>query len=454
MTAVASAALLATQLPAVAANGGGSLPPIGRGSAATTTTQPPATTTTTQPVTTTTTRPPATTTTTTTTTRPPVTTTTTTRPPTTTTQAAGATPGTSPTTTTTAPPPVTTGSNVATTSTTSTSTTSTTTTSTTTTTLPSLSLSGCKPDPAATIEALPAGGVFHGSGCYVTEGIVVRKPVTIDGGTYDDPVNLSDNGDTIYPIIRVKNTRDVTIENAVLNGENFAGGYHRQLVNEAGLDILSSDHVQIIDVATNNTFGDGMTLFSQFGVDTNPVTNLYVDGLTVTGAGRQGITMGFVWNSTLDNVHLVSSADAGWDFESDLPDVGSGNVTVNDAVNGVGVRFVEALQGPITFNDCQCTSYIHVINDAAASGQLVTFNGGSDEIPRRTVKGDEIAGIVVAGPGRLVMNHVDVTRRPGPFAPQGPAMSVTGGGTLTLVDTPLPPPVGKHDRHSKVIVEH
>ena len=153
---------------------------------------------------------------------------------------------------------------------------------------------GCKADPAAAIAALPPGGVFNGSGCYVTDGILVTKPVTINGGTYDDPVNENTGRSTVLPIIRVKDTSDVIIENVGLNGANLDGGFHRGLVGQAGLDILSSSHVIIANVSTNNTFGDGMTLFANFGRDSAPVTDLFVNGLTVTKAGRQGITMGYV----------------------------------------------------------------------------------------------------------------------------------------------------------------
>ena len=299
----------------------------------------------------------------------------------------------------------------------------------------------CHPDPASAIAALPPGGVFDGSGCYVTNGILITKPVTINGGTYHDPVNQNTGRGTVLPIIRVKNTDDVTIENVSLDGTNRKGNYHESLVGQAGLDILSSSHITLLNVTTKNTYGDGATLFSQFGADSSPVTNLYVDGLTIKNAGRQAVTMGYVKDSTLNNVNLVSSAQSGWDFESDLPKVGSGNVTINNSKDLKGVHIIEALQGPITFNNCVSEQHVHLIGAAAASGQTVTFNGGSIELARNTATGDNVAGIVVAGPGRMVINHVNVTRTSGSEKPKGPAVSVTGGGHLIVIDSPLPPPV-------------
>jgi hypothetical protein len=452
VAALAMAAVAATQLPAAAANGGG-----GKAAQA----SPPTTPTTLPkaPV------PPTTTTTTTLPKAPPPTTTTTTLPKappppttTTTTVPAGAKgPGSAPaapTTTTTLPAPASPKVAVA-----PKATASTTTTTTTTTTVPPASKpkvapppGTCQPDPAPAIEALPVGGVFHGSGCYTTAGIVITKPVTIDGGTYNDPVDTYTGRGSVLPIIRVKDTSYVTIENVVLNGANTVGGFHRGLVGQAGLDILASSYVNILNVATNNTFGDGMTLFANFSIDHQPVSNLFVNGLTVTNAGRQGITVGYAKNSTLNNVNVVSTADTGWDFESDLNGVGSANVTINNAQDQKGIHIVEALQGPITFNNCQCERHVHMKHDAATSGQLVSFNGGSLELNRNTATGDNVAGIVIDGPGRIAFNGVKITRMPGSDAPKGPAISVTNGGNLTLVGSPLPAPTGGHDRKSTVTI--
>ncbi len=452
--AAATACLVATQLPADAshtsspplapapnaAGGGGTGPgatnPGGPASTTTTTAPPTTTTTTTAPPTTTTTTAPTATT----TTLPPHRT----APTTPTTAVNGPSKGAGTTSSTTTVPTTTNKSLVAPNS------------SPTTTAPPQApsqqSNGGCQPDPAAAIAALPPGGVFHGSGCYTTLGILITKPVTIDGGVYNDPQTESSGKHTVFPIIRVKNTNNVTVENVVLNGSDLTGGYHRDMVNAAGFDILSSDHVTLINDTTDNTFGDGVTLFADFSIDGNPVTNLYVNGLTVTNAGRQGITMGYVKGAELDNVTVNSAAESGWDFESDLPHVGSGNVVINNADNHVGVHLIEALQGPITFNNCQCWKHVHDINDAAESGQLVTFNGGSYQLARDSSTGINVAGIVIAGPGRMVMNNVDISRLPGPFDPKGPSISVTGGGHLTLVDSPLPKPAGTHDAQSTVTI--
>ncbi len=60
----------------------------------------------------------------------------------------------------------------------------------------------CKANPAARIAALPAGATFTGTGCYKTTGIRITKPITIDGGTYNDPVALG--ASTVHAVFTVK----------------------------------------------------------------------------------------------------------------------------------------------------------------------------------------------------------------------------------------------------------
>jgi hypothetical protein len=310
----------------------------------------------------------------------------------------------------------------------------------------------CHGDPSAAIAALPVGGVFHGSGCYtVPDGILVTKPVTIDGGTYRDPsTTVPADGTAVQPIVRIKDTADVVLEDATLIGSNV-GGYHAAMVGEAGIDILSSDHVTITGVTVENTFGDGLTVFANFPRDKDPTTNLAVDGLTVVNAGREGITVADLSHGTLTDVDVVSSDFNSWDFESDLPGVGSGYVTVNHAQTVTGIRLIEALQGPITFNDCQCQRHVSVLFDAAASGQPVTFNGGIVLLPNSD-SGPNPAGITVGGPGQLTFNDVDLGQLPAARPPTGEAWAVTGGGHLTLHHSPVAVPRGYHDASSTVTI--
>ncbi len=314
-------------------------------------------------------------------------------------------------------------------------------------------LAGCQADPAATIAALPAGSVFVGSGCYITSGILISKPVTIDGGVYNDPVITNAGDGSVHPIIRIKDTTGVTIENTILTGANVSGGFHRHLVGQAGLDILSSSGVSITNVSVCNTFGDGLTAFANFPVNKNPTTGLRVNGLFITNAGREGITMAYIKDSFLNDVAINSSSDSGWDFESDLPGIGSGNVTVTNSRSTKGVRLIEALQGPITFDNYNGQRHVTLLDEAAASGQPITFNGGSLLLPN-TDNGMPPAGITVRGPGRLALNGVAVGRLPAVRPPKGPAWSVTEGGSLIIHSSLVASPLGTNDQTSSVTMTY
>jgi hypothetical protein len=134
--------------------------------------------------------------------------------------------------------------------------------------------------------------------------------------------------------------------------------------------------------------------------------------MTITQAGRQGVTVAYATNSTFNNVDIESGPAAGWDFESDLPNVGSSNVTVNNASGGKGVRLIEALHGPITFNNSNFSGHVILSDRAALSGQPLTFTGGTILLPRSGhPKGPDPAGITVMGPGHATFNRVGDWRR-------------------------------------------
>jgi hypothetical protein len=307
---------------------------------------------------------------------------------------------------------------------------------------------GCNPDPAPAIAALPQGGTFHGVGCYLTNGILITQPnVTIDGGTYTN-LTAPPQGD-VKPLIRIKDVTNVTVKNVTLNGVNVRGGFHRDLVGEEGVQVLSSSDVTLTNVATNDTFGDGLIFGFQPGHP--PSTDITVNGYTITNAGRLGVTVAYLTNSTLNGVNIVSSADVGWNFESDGPGIGSGNVTVNNASGTKGIRFIEALQGPITFNNCQCQRHVTLMGEAAASGQQVTFIGGRILLPNSD-HGPSPGGVTVRGPGNLTFVGVTLGRLPATWSSKGPAWSVAGGGHLTLVKSPVTAPLGVHDASSTVTI--
>lgn len=313
----------------------------------------------------------------------------------------------------------------------------------------------CQPDPSAVIAALPAGGTFHGNGCYaVPFGIRITKPVTIDGGTYVDPTGtlnpaLPSNG--IYPVIDVRETNNVTLENLHVIGADTAGGYHGNLAEQDGIRTLSSNDVTISNVTTLNTYGDGLQFWAtpQHG----PTTGVSVSNVTITQAGRQGVTMGDVFGANLTNVNVVSSQDSSLDAESDLRNIGMGNVIIHNFTGHV-INLINFLTGPVTFTDCTMS---RLTIGSQASQQPITVRGGSLSIPYG-MQGYPAAGITQVG-GNVTLNGVAFARKPYagsykiPPPPDGPNWQVTQGGRLTLVNTSIPiGPVGTNDTTSVVTV--
>ena len=313
----------------------------------------------------------------------------------------------------------------------------------------------CQSDPSATIAALPSGGTFHGSGCYnVPYGIKITQPVTIDGGSYIDstvipgPAPGQPAGGGLQAIFMVRDTHDVTIQNVHITGSNATGGYHAKLVNQAGIDVLSSDHVTIANVTTLNTYGDGLEFWST--VRKVPATNVTVSNVTITQAGRQGITTAFLSNATFTNVNVVSQADRGIDAESDLPGIGMGNVVFNN-VTARGVSLVNFLTGPVTFNDSNIGGGIWM-----SSGNIgafpVTYNRGTFTM-RPSYHGLPPAGIYMPLGGNLTFNGTTITRPlPANSLPTGYSWAVKNGGHLTFNQSPFNGLPGWADATSTVTI--
>ena len=377
---------------------------------------------------------------TTTTTAPPRTTTTTTAPPRTTTTS----------TTTTVPVPTTT-----TTTTTVPVPSATTTTVAPTTTVPPTTVpppgapDATAFDPTCTqpatpglqtyLDSLPAGSTFTSSttACYlVPVGIRLTQPITIVGGTFYDPTDTRTPGDlynSLKPIILIKDTSNVTLNGVTVLGGNSTGGFHRRLVGQAGVKIMSSSNVSLDGILARNTYGDGLELVSDHLA--NPVTGLKVEGYTTINAGRQGVTVAEVSGGLLDHVTIIDPADAGVDFESDLAGVGSGNVMFTNCSDDRGFQFNEYFSGPITVADC--TQFHHVSLFSPTSTASIAFVGGTLACKRA----DPWPCVYQAG-GSLSFTGVTVNRMPGVDRITEPIWNVVGGGKLAFISSPIEVPMG------------
>ncbi len=314
---------------------------------------------------------------------------------------------------------------------------------------PATASATCQADPSATIAALPAGGTFAGSGCYlVPNGLLLTKPVTIDGGTYVDPSTTIPTRGAFQPVILVNSTSDVTLEHLGVVGGNPSGAFVRKLVGQAGIELKNTARVTIRDATVQGTFGDGLELWANAPGNMSPNTDLVVDGLTVTAAGRNGISPSDVSGATLSNVNVVSWGLTSIDFESDISGVGAGNVTISDSAWG-GTFIQEAITGPLSFVRCTLTTKVQVTSRTPV-GYPITFSGGSLAIGPKAKN----IGIVVRGPTAVTFDQETFTRQPRPSGhPQvTPMWSVTGGASLMVTGSSLAPPLGTNDASSMVAI--
>ena len=297
----------------------------------------------------------------------------------------------------------------------------------------------------AYLNALPNGAVFASpaTACYlVDKGIKITHPLVIIGGKFVDqsttvpPAVPGRGAPSLHPIILINYTSDVTIEDVNLVGADTTGAYRPALVGQSGIDVRSSSNVTIVNATTLDTFGDGLTLFLAPGH--GPDRDITVKGLTITKAGRQGITPAFVSGADFTNVNIVSAADNAWDFESDIRGVGSGGITITDSTWKGPVNMIEPLNGPLTFIGDSSSGRLTFDDRAKNQPVLVEYStlllpaDDPVELP---------AGVILRG-GEMTFSHDVLGRQPSKRPPTGRAWLVTDGGQIVFNHSKVTAPLG------------
>jgi hypothetical protein len=321
----------------------------------------------------------------------------------------------------------------------------------------------CQPDPSAAIAAVPAGGVWQGSGCYdIPTNILLTKAITIEpnpgsklqfNDTATGPTKLTGQELGVKPIVQITGATGVTLKNLTLSGTNPGGAIrHKNLVGEAGIDVVGSTNVTIDKVSVQHVGGDGLTLAFEPNHAEN--TNVTVNGLKVTDVNRECVTVAYAQDSTLGSVDCNGGV-GGIDFESDLPNIGSSNVHVVNFMGTKSIRIVENLQGPIFIDQPDYSGTLNDFNEAGMSGQPVTVTGGSIALPRR-VSGAIKGGMLVEGPSTLTLTGVALGLQPGqggkPRTATAPTWYLTGGAHLVLDHSTYLGPKGYNDSTSTVSI--
>ncbi len=201
------------------------------------------------------------------------------------------------------------------------------------------------------LRTLPPGAVVQPppGACYlINEGVKVyaADDLTIDGGTWrDDTVPISTKSPAGQAVLWFVGGSDVTLENLTVEGVN-PGGHHptgafQSGIRSDGVVGLTVDYVTVVD-----TFGDGLELAPLRGAQDDsgeiirPSENVVVNGLSILGAGRTGVSLPSVTNATLTNVNMFNIGVNDFDVEADQRNEGAIDVTIDGcSANGAGAAF-------------------------------------------------------------------------------------------------------------------
>jgi hypothetical protein len=195
--------------------------------------------------------------------------------------------------------------------------------------------------------------VMRPGACYlVDKGITLKEPqgLTVYGGQFRTAVvpsdmsgvPPSDKGDPVFTVIGGSH---VTLESMQISGVN-PGGYDASLAFAGGIEFEGTSGGLVHGVTISHTFGGGITLGPlrggprhNSGTIIGPSTNITIDGVTVDGAGRQGLTFGSVSGAQVYDVILENIGIDTFDFEADQTNEGASDVVIDGCRASGGAIF-------------------------------------------------------------------------------------------------------------------
>ncbi|HEY7947760.1 MAG TPA: right-handed parallel beta-helix repeat-containing protein [Acidimicrobiales bacterium] len=241
-------------------------------------------------------------------------------------------------------------------------------------TLPAGIASDCSTDVSRPLDAwlnsLPAGSTWTpapGACFQVDSGLELRFPsdLTINGGTFRDdttkaPRSRGHGTQKGHAAIEALGGTGLVLENITIVGAHKGFSYRPSLAFEGGIQLDGTADATISNVSVTHTFGDGINLEPLRGGSdyrsrriVQPVEDLTVSGVTIKGAGRQGITAASVDGATITNVHISGVGFDAFDFESDQANEGAKNVMIDGCTfSGINISMKGPATGPITLQNC------------------------------------------------------------------------------------------------------
>lgn len=159
------------------------------------------------------------------------------------------------------------------------------------------------------------------------------------------------------PIIEVlSNTAPVTIANLNLTGTNNPINFIDvgAVVNGAGISLKAASYVDIDNVTTQYTWGDGFETSVLAGSPTLN-TNITVTNLNCSSPGREAVTLVAIDTASFTSCTFTAGLQDAISYESDLAGIGAANLTFNSCAFNGPINGIAPVNGPIIYN--YCTNY-------------------------------------------------------------------------------------------------
>jgi hypothetical protein len=194
-----------------------------------------------------------------------------------------------------------------------------------------------------------------------------------------------------------------------INGTN-PGGYHPTLAFASAINVQGTKGIRIQGVTITKPFGDGITLSPlrggtdhKSGTILNATTNAVINGVTITDAGRQAVTLASVTGAQISDVVIADPGLDSFDVEADQWNEGAQNVTIDGCTSTGGQIFFAnggGGGGPATSN----ITVAHCAMAKLTAGEALISQNTKKSVRKHKARGplDFVADVLYCGASATV----------------------------------------------------
>ncbi len=250
------------------------------------------------------------------------------------------------------------------------------------------------------LNRLPANStvLVSAQACYrVDKGLRLKNPtgLTIYGGTFTSDATTPGKKKTakeqyVFDLVGGSN---VTLESMKINGQN-PGGYHANMAFAGAIDVEGTSGITIMGVTITNPFGDGISLSplrggadNDSGTIVGPTKNAVIQGVSISGAGRQAVTMASASGVQVSDLVVLDPGINTFDIEADQHNEGADNVTIDGCTTSGGqIFFANGGSGSSDNTHDFTIAHCAMARTTAGDAILSIAHGPSQEAPTRSVQ--------------------------------------------------------------------